>query len=227
MRDGEGWPFYARPRRGSTPTAEDVELARRVLREAAAPESVEWIDDVSPGMREAAAANGLRVSDHPLMVYRGGNLAIGGASARLATPEDDLATFAAVAAVGFAHPGTAVGAAGSAELAVHVGPPDDAERERLRSGALTRAVAFLDGRPVATGVHQPLDGVTEIAGIATLPSARRRGFGRAVTALLVDDAIRRGAELVFLSAGSAEIARVYASLGFERIGTACIAGPAA
>ena len=191
------------------------------------PESFEWVDDMSPGMREAALAGGLAIGDHPLMVYRGGDLAAGDADVRLARPDDDLATFSAVAAVGFAHPGTAVGAAGSAEVALHAGPPDDAQRERLRSGALTRAVAFLDGRPVATGVHQPLDGVTEIAGVATLPSARRRGLGRAVTALLVDDAIRHGAEIVYLTAGSEEIARVYASLGFERIGTACIAEPAA
>ena len=58
----------------------------------------------------------------------------------------------------------------------------------------------------------------------TLPSARRQGLGGAVTAALVTDALAHGAEIVFLSAGSEEIARVYGRLGFARIGTACIAG---
>jgi hypothetical protein len=39
----------------------------------------------------------------------------------------------------------------------------------------------------------------------------------------VQDARERGVETIFLSAGSEEIARVYARLGFRRVGTACIA----
>ena len=56
--------------------------------------------------------------------------------------------------------------------------------------------------------------------------ARRRGLGAAVTAALVDDARRGGADIVFLSAGSDDIARVYGRLGFERVGTAGLAQPA-
>jgi predicted GNAT family acetyltransferase len=67
--------------------------------------------------------------------------------------------------------------------------------------------------------------VTEVAGVATLPAYRRRGLGAAVTAHLVADARRRGSETVFLTAGDEEIARLYASLGFRRIGTSCIAAP--
>ena len=36
---------------------------------------------------------------------------------------------------------------------------------------------------------------------------------------------RGGAEIVFLSAGNDEVARVYARLGFERVGTAGLASP--
>ena len=42
----------------------------------------------------------------------------------------------------------------------------------------------------------------------------------------MQDARERGAEIVFVTAGSEEIARVYERLGFERHGTACIAEPA-
>jgi hypothetical protein len=45
-----------------------------------------------------------------------------------------------------------------------------------------------------------------------------------VTGALVEDAIARGVETVFLSAGSESIARVYGRLGFKRIATACVVG---
>jgi predicted GNAT family acetyltransferase len=63
-----------------------------------------------------------------------------------------------------------------------------------------------------------------VVGIATLPAVRRQGLGGAITGALVADALAGGAEVVFLSAGSEDIARVYHRLGFRRIGTACIAG---
>jgi predicted GNAT family acetyltransferase len=66
----------------------------------------------------------------------------------------------------------------------------------------------------------------EIAGVATLPADRRRGLGAAVTATLARHALDTGADLVFLSAGSEQIARVYLRTGFRRIGTACVAEPA-
>ena len=80
------------------------------------------------------------------------------------------------------------------------------------------------GGPVAAGTHQPVGDVTEIVGVATLPAVRRQGLGGAVTGALVEDALAHGVETVFLSAGSEDIARVYARLGFRRIGTACIVG---
>ena len=78
--------------------------------------------------------------------------------------------------------------------------------------------------PAATGMHQPVDGVTEVVGVATLPAVRRQGLGGAVTGALVEDALARGVSTVFLSAGSDEIARVYARLGFRRVATACVVG---
>jgi predicted GNAT family acetyltransferase len=65
-----------------------------------------------------------------------------------------------------------------------------------------------------------VEAVTEIVGVATLPVARRRGIGAALTAALVEDAAQRGAATIFLSAGSDDVARVYERAGFRRIGTA-------
>ncbi|WP_279579541.1 GNAT family N-acetyltransferase [Fodinicola feengrottensis] len=76
------------------------------------------------------------------------------------------------------------------------------------------------------GATQRAGEVAEVVGVGTLPAARRRGLAAAVTAALARQAYQTGARLVFLSAGSEEIARVYATVGFRRIGTACIAEPA-
>jgi predicted GNAT family acetyltransferase len=74
-------------------------------------------------------------------------------------------------------------------------------------------------------MHVPVGRVSEIAGVGTLPAARRRGLALAVTAALVADAGTRGVETVFLSAGDDDVARIYARLGFRRVATALIAEP--
>jgi ribosomal protein S18 acetylase RimI-like enzyme len=99
-------------------------------------------------------------------------------------------------------------------------------RERLRTGLTVTVVAEDDDGVLAVGSHQPVGGVTEIVGVGTLPAARRRGLGAAVTAALVADARSGGAGVVFLSAGSDDIARMYRRLGFTRVATAGIALPA-
>jgi predicted GNAT family acetyltransferase len=61
--------------------------------------------------------------------------------------------------------------------------------------------------------------------VGTLPSARRQGLGAAVTAELAILALADGIRTVFLSASDDAVARVYAGLGFRRIGTAMITEP--
>ncbi len=87
------------------------------------------------------------------------------------------------------------------------------------------AAAVEDGVVLCAGQHNPVGGVTEIVGVGTLPSARRRGLALAVTAALVADARARGVGTVFLSAGDEDVARIYARLGFRRVATALIAEP--
>ena len=53
----------------------------------------------------------------------------------------------------------------------------------------------------------------------------RRDQRGAVTAELAADARRGGADLVLLSAGDDDVARLYGRLGFVRVGTAYIAEP--
>jgi ribosomal protein S18 acetylase RimI-like enzyme len=224
------WPYYARPARGHADpaTAEDVRRVRDRQRELGEPEAFEWIADVAPGLIEVARAGGLEVNEHPLMVLEDPVPApVDGVELRLVTPDDDLALLGAVLEVGFSNPGTARGAAGLTELEERAQTSThrsiEFRRDRVRRGLTVWAAVWVDGRPVAGGMHQPVGAVTEIVGVTTLPAFRRRGLGAAVTALLVEDARARGTETVFLTAGDEEIARVYARLGFVRVGTSCIA----
>ncbi len=67
---GPGFPYYARPRAGDRGpvTAADVRAVRARQRELKLPESFEWIEHSAPEMAAAAAAAGLRVHAHPLLV---------------------------------------------------------------------------------------------------------------------------------------------------------------
>ena len=130
--------------------------------------------------------------------------------------------------IGFANPGTAVGEAGPAERDASAVGQSAVELDFLsatasatasRSPRWPRTTAACS----AAAAHQPVGEVTAIVGVATLPSARRRGLAALVTARLVQDARERGAELVFIEAEDDDVARIYGRLGFERVGTACIA----
>ena len=151
-----------------------------------------------------------------------------GVTLRLVTPDDDLARLHAVVDLAFAAPGTAAGAVGIEHLAEATAVPPELvafTRARLQTGQTVMAVALVDGQPVGVGSHQPVGAVSEVAGIGVLPAFRRRGIAAALTALLADDAQRRGADTIFLSAGDETIARIYARAGFRRIGTACTTEP--
>ncbi len=237
VRTGPGWPFYARPTVGWTGsvTAADVTAVRARQRELGLPESFEWVAEVTPGLRAAATGAGLAVHEHPLMVLEPGTPtpvpapALAGLVVRVVRPHEP-ALFGALAVPdrAFAEPGTAIGAAGTAELAV-------AEQARRRDESVPRTIEWMetgrsaivaaiqDGVVLSAGRHQPVGPVSEIVGVGTLPAARRRGLARRVTAGLVADARAGGVELVFLSAGDADVARIYAGLGFRAVGTALIA----
>ncbi|WTT05960.1 GNAT family N-acetyltransferase [Streptomyces sp. NBC_00090] len=216
VQEGKGWPYYARPTLGHTGDVpvDAVEKVRARQRELGVPEAFEWVAETTPGLRAAVEASGLTVHEHPLMVLEGDGLPVPdpeGVTVRI-VDADDTALETAVAA-----PYAAFGMAPE---------PGTAERiaERITAG-LTRLAAALDGAggALAAGQHQPVGPVSEVVGVGTVPAARRRGLGLAVTAALVADARSRGAELVFLTASDADVARLYGRLGFRTVATALIA----
>ncbi len=228
-----GWPYYARPSRsyrGPSVTVENVAAVRARQRELGLPEAFEWVDDVTRGLITPVEQSGLTVERLPLLVLESLVPAETpeGVTVRVVPPDDpQLRRIDATVHVGFASAGTAVGAVGAAERdeAVDAEQNLDRLRDRLVDGLTVMVVAEDVDGPLAAGSHQPVGDVTELVGIATLPAARRRGLGAAVTARLVEDAKERGVGTVFLSAGSDDVARVYEKVGFRRVATACIAVP--
>ena len=227
------WPFYVRPRPGLDPasaeaiSADQVADAAAVLEAAEQDVSFEWVDELVPSLGPALEAAGYAVQRHPLLVLDLGSRPTTCTSpARLlAGGSPDLRRALAVSDVGFADAGTAVGPAGARERDAGLADVDDSHVRhvdtRVRDGR--SVVAVLDDDRdgvVATGWHQPIGDTTEIVGVATLPTHRRRGAAAAVVDRLLHDARVHGCTLALLSATDGDVARVYERLGFTRIGTA-------
>lgn len=93
----------------------------------------------------------------------------------------------------------------------------------LGSRAAIVAVASVDERPVGTGYVLHSDGWAGrsalLAGVAVVPSARRRGIAGALSSWLLEHAFDRGATLSVLNPDTDEAARVYSRLGYaETVG---------
>ncbi len=232
-----GWPYYARPRLGRARriSADDVRAARSDQRDLGVPETFEWVVQTAPELAEAAADADLSVVEHPLLVHDPDAVVDevtlpDGVRVRLLTADDlALPGALAVASVSFGHGGTAPGAPGVAERRATEGAPDVPGvahvRDRLRRGLAVMAVAEGAEGPLAVATHQPVADVTEVVGVATLPSARQQGLGAAVTAALVAHAYATGVCTVMLSAAGDDVARVYERIGFHRVGDVGAAEP--
>jgi GNAT superfamily N-acetyltransferase len=261
VREGEGWPYYARPRIGAeTPSASDITAVRRRQRELGVPEAFEWVHETTPNLLAVARSAGLEVLLAPLLVLDpaalvpdlpvrgatigrldpasgsyGAGLAASRAVAQLAfgspagtSPLEEVSAVAASPA----EPALAIEAAGPAERDAATEELSDALvegfRQRATTGAYRTAVAVSPTEGIlATGVLMRDGETAEIAGVATLPAVRGRGYASQLTAALARQALTDGAHLVFLSAGDDDVARLYTKVGFRRVGTACIAEPSA
>ncbi|GHF80281.1 hypothetical protein GCM10018790_67630 [Kitasatospora xanthocidica] len=243
VREGDtGWHYYARPTPGHTGPAATAEDVRRVLerqREVGAPEAFEWVAERNPELRAAVEAAGLTVHEHPLLVLGARDEPAPApvlpeqVEVRVLGPDaPELAEAVAVPRVAFGTPGTAIGAAGAAELAQSVAglAADGAVAriaQRITDGVTVQAAALEGGSVLCAGQYNPVGPVGEVVGVGTLPTARRRGLGLAVTAVLVAHARANGVGTVFLSAADEDVARIYRRAGFRPFATALIAEPAA
>jgi GNAT superfamily N-acetyltransferase len=245
VNNGKGWPYYARPRLGGagTPSAADVTAVRQRQRALGVPEAFEWVHETTPDLLAVARSAGLEVLLAPLMVLESAalvpDLPLPGATIRFLDPAAptfaaDISTSRAVGRLGFGAPANAT-TVQTGSLVVEVAGP--AQRDAvppLNEEAVAELVRrHLSGRFLSAVVESPTEGILacgsiqRVGVVATLPSARRRGYASQLTASLARRTLMEGSELVFLSAGDDDVARLYSKVGFRRIGTACIAEPAA
>jgi GNAT superfamily N-acetyltransferase len=229
------WPYYARPRLGHTDgfSPAEVRAVWRRQERLRAPVSFEWVHETSPRVAVAMAEAGLVVERRPLLVLRTPCTVAAPDDVRVRfLPPDDADLARAIAAVdlGFGTPGSGIGPAGprQRDQRAEAMAADRLAyfRDRMAKGLMRWAAAEDAFGPVAGGSYHPRGDTAELTGIGTVPALRRRGIGAALTAALAADAVAHEVTLVFLSAGSVDAARIYERVGFERVATACVAGPA-
>jgi predicted N-acetyltransferase YhbS len=224
------WPYPARPRAGAAVTADDVRAVVEIQEAAGLPPVIEWVAELAPKLAPAARAAGLTVEELPLLVAADPVELLLPTGVRLylvGADDPEIPRYQQVAAIAFAHPG------GRGD--VRSEPPDTspeaaaratALRERIAAGRTVMMVAVEDGEPVAVGTHHPVDlggtEVSEVVGVATLPRLRARGLGAGLASALVAHA-RETADVVFLTAGDDDVARVYERVGFARLATSGVA----
>lgn len=78
-------------------------------------------------------------------------------------------------------------------------------------------LARLNGEPVGVGMYStPMDGFTEIVGVATLPAFRRQGIGTAIIVEALHSAFSHGVEAVYLTASNEQAGQLYTHAGFTK-----------
>lgn len=178
----------------------------------------EFIAEAAPALAAVFAAAGLvEEGRNPLLVctpdtFRSAAEVPGLAIHRLTpdSPRADLAAFIRVQGQSFGEDD-------------RVEPTEtQVEDLRLASGRGSHYfLGVLEGVPVAAGAYTaPLDGFTELVGIATLAEHRRRGIASALTAAMTQAAFQAGVRVAFLSAADERAGRVYERAGFRPYATA-------
>jgi ribosomal protein S18 acetylase RimI-like enzyme len=178
----------------------------------------EYVEQFAPDLGAALAAAGFSLEGrYPLLVcdpqsYRAAPEVRGLEIQRLTvgSRSSDLREFVVVERQGFNH-----------RVTEDVTDADCEDlRESMRRGSLA-FLARLNGQSAGiASCTVPLDGLTELAGIATLPEYRRHGIASAITAAAAQAAFGCGVEAAFLTAGDAQAGRVYQRVGFRPHATA-------
>lgn len=84
------------------------------------------------------------------------------------------------------------------------------------AGDIAVYVGYTDGEPVTSGLGVRTGQTIGVYNVATVPSARRRGYGAAMTARIADDGVSAGCDVAILQAS--EMGRpIYERLGYRTV----------
>jgi ribosomal protein S18 acetylase RimI-like enzyme len=191
---------YAIPEEGAAPTAEEATALTRPFAERERLPRLEYVESEAPELATSLEAAGYaREATLDLMTCTPATLRRpalpAGAALEQVTDPERVRVLRRTQRVAFGQPadGATSGLGESVGLLVTVG-----------------------GEPAAGGLFTaPQDGLTELAGIGTLPAFRRRGIAAALTAALAAEAFARGVEIAFLTPGDDDTRRVYERAGLE------------
>lgn len=214
------WVYYARPTIAARHVGgDDVRRMCDRMAEVGVPQCFEWVAETTPTMTSAVRQAGLAVAEGPLLLAVDPLAVVLPSGVRLlivGAEEPRLPDYLAVARVSFGE----APAPSTVDDVGHV-------RERIADGRTVLMVAVDRDEPMAAGSHQPVqvagEWITELVGLGTLPDYRGRGLAAAIASALAEHAAAF-CDLVFLSAGDGDVARVYERAGFARVGTACVGG---
>ncbi|WUJ74300.1 GNAT family N-acetyltransferase [Kribbella soli] len=191
---------------------DEIPWAIETIRQAFAAEGrwvhAEFVDEANPGLAEALAAQGMTIVSHlPLLVVEPGDLIVpslpAGTTVQVVSSAEEQAVANAVAAEAYEMD--------SADFAYKPDPAD--------GGAV---IVYVDDVPAATAAWTAVaDEVSEVAGVGTIHSHRRRGLGAIATAYATQNAFNLGAAtLAWLTPGDDGADRVYRRLGYAPRATA-------
>src|SRR5687768_16302272 len=125
--------------------------------------------------------------------------------ARWFAPGDDSAFLGSLMKRGFEAPGRI--------------EPEEIERLLAGVASGTRyAIAEHTGLPAASGWSSPVETVTEIAAISTLPTMRRRGAAAALASFMTAAHFEAGGTIAWCSAGDNAAYGLFSSLGYDDLG---------
>ena len=209
LRDPLKYLNYAIPDDAAEPTRDEIEALRRAFHAHDRLPRLEWLEEAAPRVAATLAAAGMGEELRtPLMACSPDQLVAAGADVPELTvapvTEADLRESADLQRVAFGQPA----------LAAVDEPPDP------RAGGGGTVLARSRGEPVAAATWTPVvDGISEVAGVATADSWRGRGLAGVVTAAAARAAFAAGAAFCVLSPGHDAAQRVYARAGFARAAT--------
>jgi ribosomal protein S18 acetylase RimI-like enzyme len=206
-------PFanYAIPDDHAEPTPDDVQALIATFRQQDRKPRLEYLPACAPAVEKALLSAGFEVEDRPpVMACQPQNLAmpepLPGLEFREPRSDDDLDELAAIQHHAYGEPGEPEPGAGAW-----------ARRVYENGGILL--LALYRGEPAGGGsCSAPVDGMTELGGVAVGARFRRRGIGAAVSAHLTARAHERGYRLVWLEPADENVQRIYAGIGFRPVG---------